>query len=272
MWIVFAILKWIGILLGGIIGVLLFLGAFVLFVPVRYRVEGSNRGKITYCFRFSWLLSLAVIVKKRDSDKIILKILGIPVKCLAGGKQKDKKAESSIDKRETPHCDTEKKQKETFRGEKIIKEDVCRKKDFGKKKRHKSVKQKKNPFSFTGVSGIIGLVKDTENRRVICRMLKEIQRMIRYLSPTRICGTAILGTGDPCTTGLLIGGISLFPFIYQDNVHIAPDFEEKRFEAEGYMRGRLRVIYFLRLILRIYQDRECKRLWKQINQVKKEAV
>lgn len=81
-----------------------------------------------------------------------------------------------------------------------------------------------------------------------------------------------MGTGDPSTTGMLLGGISLFPVAYQDGLRIVPDFEEKHFEADGFIKGRIRMIYFLRLLHRLYQDRELKALWKQINKVKKEAA
>lgn len=256
MWIVLAILKWIGILLGGILGLLLFLGVLILFVPVRYRLQGSKREEVIYSFRFSWCLSIIAIVKKKKSEKIMLTVFGIPIKCLAGGnKRKDKKRVKSsvtVDEAEAEDSDPEKADKKVPK----------------KKKRAK----KKKSFSFSGVSSIIGIVKDTGNRRIILQLFREMKLLIRYLSPTKVRGSVLIGTGDPCSTGLLIGGISLFPVVYQDGVQITPDFEEKHFEAEGFIKGRLRVIYFLRLLLRLYQDRELKRLWKQINKVKKEAA
>lgn len=273
MWIVLAILKWIGILLGGILGLLLFFGALIFFVPVRYRVQGSNRDEVTYSFRFSWLLSIITIAKKTNSEKIMLKVFGIPVKCLAGdNKIKDKKnAEKSKLADNAPAADeTQREVTGESRTERKSKR-VPKKRKFTKKGSKKRTAKKKKSFSFGKVSSIIGLVKDVGNRRVARRLLREVKQLIRYLSPTKVHGTVVLGTGDPCSTGLLFGGISLFPFVYQDGVRITPDFAEKHFEAEGFMKGRIRVIYFLRLLLRLYQDRELKRLWKQISKVKKEA-
>ena len=54
-------------------------------------------------------------------------------------------------------------------------------------------------------------------------------------------------------------------------VYVTPDFEEKRLAADFFVKGRIRVIYFLRLFLRLYQDKELKRMWKQIHRLKKEA-
>lgn len=271
MWIVLAILKWIGIIFGGILGLLLFLSALVIFVPIRYYVRGSNREGATYSFRFSWL-SVAAIKKKPQSDKIMLTIFGIPVRCLAGG-EKGKQAKQDESSKAEPVEDTQKEEP----AENTQKEEPEREKEKLPKQRNKAspkkkaIKKKKN-FSFGRVSSIIGLIKDSKNRRIIRKLLREIKLLLQYLAPTKMNGKVVVGTGDPCTTGLLLGGISLFPVVYQEGVHIVPDFEEKHFEAEGFVKGRIRMIYFLRLLYRLYQDRELKELWKQINKVKKEAA
>ena len=280
MWVVLAILKWIGIILGGILGLLLFLVALVIFVPVRYRVQGSSRGGMSYSFGFSWLCSAVAVCKKTSSDKIMLKIFGIPVKCLAGGDEREQKEKTSKQKGEKKSGSEKQAAKETIKSksekekpqkEESNKEAPRAKRQKGRVKEKKEAKRKKS-FSFGRLSSIIGLVKDNNNRLVIRRLWREIKRLIRYLLPTKVYGTVTFGTGDPCSTGLLLGGISMIPAVYQDGVEIIPDFEEKHFEAEGFAKGRIRVIYFLRLILRLYQDRELKRLWKQINNVKKEAA
>ena len=84
-------------------------------------------------------------------------------------------------------------------------------------------------------------------------------------------GTFAFGTGDPSSTGRVTGLISLVPIAYQEGVYVTPDFEEKRLDADFFVKGRMRVIYFLRLFLRLYQDKELKRMWKQIHRLKKEA-
>ena len=198
MWMILVILKWIGIILGGILGFLLFFGALILLVPVRYRVDGRSYDERSYSFKFSWLLSIVSVQKKMQSEKIVLKLFGIPIKCLAGGKTKPKKRTKEKKHREN------KPQKE--------KKATCTKEDEKKKRK------KKKGFSFGRVSSIIGLVKDTGNRCVVGRFFHEFRLLVRYLAPKKIKGTMIVGTGDPCTTGLLFGGISLFPIVYEDDV------------------------------------------------------
>ena len=264
MWIVLTILKWIGFIFGGILALLLFFSALVIFVPLRYYVRVNSQDKLTYSYCFRWLAVVAVR-KGAHSDKVLLTLFGIPVKCLAGGKKKTEKK-----KDENPASDDDNHQSEPpDKGKKPSERPL--KKRRQKRAGLKRSKSKKS-FSFAGVSSIIGLIKESRNRRVIKKLLREILLLIRYLSPTRVRGRIIVGTGDPCTTGMLLGGISLFPAAYQDGVRIVPDFEEKHFEADGFIKGKIRMIYFLRLLHRLYQDRELKALWKQINKVKKEAA
>lgn len=273
MWIVVAILKWIGILFGAILGLCLFLAALVIFVPVRYRIWVSRQDKTVYCFKFSWLFSLLSVKKGKCSSRVILSVFGIPIRCLAGENEKKDKKKSAVERKtDEPKKDPETAQSKTRQNLSRSEKPEKRRGEKGKhrkRRKDKRIKKKKN-FSFRKVSSIIGFMK--QNWKTIRRLLGEVQSLIRYLSPTKVRGEMILGTGDPASTGLVFGGLSLFPVFCQDGVKITPDFEQKRFEAKGYMKGRLRMVYFLRLMFRLYKDRELKRLWKQFNQVKKEAA
>lgn len=110
-----------------------------------------------------------------------------------------------------------------------------------------------------------------QNKKLLKRLYREIKELLKYLAPKKVRGTFAFGTGDPSSTGLVTGLISLFPIAYQEGVYVTPDFEEKRLAADFFVKGRIRVIYFLRLFLRLYQDKELKRMWKQIHRLKKEA-
>lgn len=271
MWIILAILKWIGILIGAILGLCLLLSALLIFVPIRYRIQGSKKEEVVYSFKFSWLLSFISIKRKEKSDVIRLFVCGIPIRRLTGTKKKRKspKSPDSNEPQKEPEAQMAEEKPEKENEVKTPEEKTRRKKRKFFSRKGEKGKKKKN-FSFQKVSSIIGCVK--QDKKAVKRLIHEIRDLICYLSPTKIRGEMVLGTGDPASTGLLFGGISLFPVVYQDGVCITPDFEEKRFEAKGYIKGRIRVIYLLRLMLRLYKDKELKHLWKQINKVKKEAA
>ena len=76
------ILKWIGIIIAVLLGLLLLLCVSIVFVPIRYRIEGCYGEKKEYAFCVHWLLYLISVRKRRNSDKMWLCICGIPVKKL----------------------------------------------------------------------------------------------------------------------------------------------------------------------------------------------
>lgn len=278
MWICVAILKWIGILLGAVLGLCLFLAALVIFVPVRYYIRGSSQKEFVYSFKFSWLFSILSVKKREHSNVVKLYFLGIPIRRITGGEERKKKTSGRkpVNRKlaDQSRAEGEPERKKEEPPKKTVSSQGCspasRTGSKRTKKNHIWNRKRRKSFSFTRVSSIIGFVK--QNGKTIRRLLGEIRELVRYLSPTKMRGEIVLGTGDPASTGLVFGGLSLFPVFYQDGVHITPDFEEKRFEAQGYIKGRLRLLYFLRLLFRFYKDSELKHLWKQYNKVKKEAA
>lgn len=77
--IVLAILKWIGIILLAILGLVLLIVLAVLFVPVRYRINGDYEEKPDATAAVSWLFHLLhVKVRYRDALFWQVRILGIP--------------------------------------------------------------------------------------------------------------------------------------------------------------------------------------------------
>lgn len=92
------ILKIIGITLLVIIGLILFLLLLVLFVPVRYRFEGSYNEKFLCKGRITWLLHL-ISVKIDVEEKVVtsIRILGIPLSVFMKKKSVDKKQEAVVE-------------------------------------------------------------------------------------------------------------------------------------------------------------------------------
>ncbi len=271
MWIFLLILKWIFIILGILLGLVLLFTALILCVPVRYRAAVDNREKIQYSFKVSWLLSVVAVKKKKDSGQIVFSVFGIPIKRMGNEKTAKKSvAKSEKEKEPEPLQDDKKETGEPVLSaqEEKTEQKKVKKRPFSRTKKAKKKKSKKN-FSFQRVSSIMKCVK--QNKKLLKRLYREIKELLKYLAPKKVRGTFLFGTGDPSSTGLVTGLISLFPIAYQEGVLVTPDFEEKRLDADFFVKGRMRVIYFLRLFLRLYQDKELKRMWKQIHRLKKEA-
>ena len=77
-----------------------------------------------------------------------------------------------------------------------------------------------------------------QNKKLLKRLYREIKELLKYLAPKKVRGTFAFGTGDPSSTGLVTGLISLFPIAYQEGVYVTPDFEEKRLAADFFVKSR----------------------------------
>lgn len=99
----------------------------------------------------------------------------------------------------------------------------------------------------------------------------EIGWVLKRLKPDKFEADLIIGMEDPATTGeiLAICGM-IYPLIGR-HVHIAGDFECEKTRVEGslYIRGRIRAFTFLRIAIRLYFNKDIKKLIKLL---KKEAV
>lgn len=277
--IILVILKWVGIVAGGIVGLVILLAVLVVCVPVCYQLSGDNRDVVRYQYRVSWLCHIVSVAKKMDSDKVWLRLFGIPVKCLAGGNKRQKKkstAKQSTDGRAVPPPEAEEKSSLPSGGQSSGEKVTGRHNEKREKKRDRrkgrGKRKVKKSFSFAKLSSIIKFMRTAENQRAFRTVWRELGGLIRYLAPRKVQGKLVIGTGDPSYTGLVIGGISLLPFAYREGVIITPDFDEKILQAEGKIKGRIQVLYVLKLCVRLYRDRELRRLWDNIQKFKKEAA
>ena len=105
-------------------------------------------------------------------------------------------------------------------------------------------------------------------RSTIRKLRHEVWELLKYIWPTSIRGQIIFGTGDPATTGQIIGGISMLPLVYKKGLAIRPDFEEQCLRGEGTAKGRIRLVYLVRVAIRLYFDKEVRRTWKRFQKVK----
>lgn len=281
---IIAILKCIGIVLLVILGLVLFLCAAVLFIPVRYVVRCTTGASIYVGFSASWFLRVVKLQKNLSEPDVRLYLFGIDVtnikKRFRRGKGKKqqtvrrtKHAEAVVDDMDESEAQKVKAdQKESERIRENIHTDYEEASESGKSADDSAEKEnvagkRKKSFSFDRISSIITFIRGNENRSGIRKVKKEIAALVKYLSPRRVKGNIVFGTGDPCTTGWALGLISMFPAAYTDGLNVSPDFEEKKLDVNAYVRGRIRVLYLLRLFLRGYMDKETKTVLRQASEL-----
>ena len=102
---ILAILKWIGIVLLAVIGLLLFVCAMVFFVPVRYVVECKTEDSFRIGFFASWLFGIVKFGKKMPESKVRLYLFGIKVKRLKRKHEKPPSKRQSAPAQKQKQCD-----------------------------------------------------------------------------------------------------------------------------------------------------------------------
>ncbi|MCR5796664.1 MAG: DUF2953 domain-containing protein [Eubacterium sp.] len=296
--VILTILKVIGIVLLIILGIVLLALLAVLFVPVRYAAIFETEDKVRVNYRVSWFLRAVQYKKGISSSKPKLYIFGIDVAAVKSwfrrkmGREDEVYEDIHVENSDVGLVDDYHEEAENHE-EKVSNfsvesdydderlsdddeidpelgyEEKIPKEGFMKKAKRagKNAKKAKKNFSFDKISSIIKMLKDSGNQRVFDKVKKEFIGIVKYILPYKISGRFNVGTGDPCTTGWIIGAVGLTPIAYMDGVKIEPDFEEKVFTADGFVKGRMRVIFFLRVIIRCYRDEEMMRTYREFRDV-----
>lgn len=308
MTVILMILRIVGITLLVILGLLLAVVLAVLFVPVRYRADGSFHEELTASARVTWflhLLSARIIFEKELNVKAF--ICGIQIypraarikkqSCPQGHSgskgQEDTRAGMTGKRPENgetvkpaeavkftepvtplePAGDSKEKadsfeeaDRETFGTEGRTKQ-----KEFSAGNmtdRLKRLVQKLQDSLRDIRSTLRGLYErlsyyksiwDREETQRAFRLASaQLSKTMRHVLPRRTDVYAVIGTGDPASTGqiLAVQGM-LYPWL-GDKIHIVPDFEEEHFEGEFHLRGHIRAEVLGFYVLRLMFDRDVR--------------
>ena len=91
------------------------------------------------------------------------------------------------------------------------------------------------------VQDLVDILRSDAGKAFICIVKENVIHLWKQIHPRRMRGKVIFGTGDPCSTGELLGVFALFYAWYGNGVQIVPDFEQKRIEGNVSFRGRIRI-------------------------------
>lgn len=108
----------------------------------------------------------------------------------------------------------------------------------------------------------INALKDERNKKVISLCLSQASSIINNIKPKVFNGNLTIGIDEPYTMGqiLLIYGI-LFPIIH-DKITINPVYDKEVIEGDLYIKGRISVFVLIRAAIKIYFNRDYKRMIK----------
>ena len=295
--IILFILKLSGLLILILLGLVLLAAVLVLFVPVRYRAEGSYFKKVKGNMKISWLLHiLSVTVRYEEDVLIVVRLFGFPITRPKKMDEELKDAEEiMVQAMEVKEPETVKEArqlgrdvKKTVLGEsetrqpvlKDIKETEQIKKESWLQAMFRKIKKKlihileKIKYLYKRICDTLRNMKEKkdeiqaflsnkENQKTAKLLYKQGKRLVRHIFPVKGHGNVTFGFEDPGLTGqALMAASLLYPFFHK-YWNLYPVFDRSVFTAEGTFRGRIRLGTVLIIGLRMLLDKNFRTLLKR---------
>ena len=116
-----------------------------------------------------------------------------------------------------------------------------------------------------------GVLESDSFRRSFDLCKEELVWVLKKVKPNKFEADLIVGLEDPAATGEILAVYGMLYPVIGRQIRIVGDFECEKIHAEGrlYIRGKIRVFTFLRLAVRVYFNKDIRKL---IRLLKKEAV
>lgn len=279
--------------LGILLLILLCLAVLVLFAPVRYRIKAVFDEGRQVCGSFYWLGFVIRLPFRWEEDTIHwkLRILGIPVYgSNRGARQKASEDSSETDKERTSQQETEEKRYKPSGDVQNKKKPVHHPSADGKKRKITEEKKESDTIwerirgfiavmkhlfrmvrhKIRSLQDLIRLLQEEYAKRFICITKDNMLHLWKQLRPRKIRGDIRFGTGDPCSTGQILGLIAVFYGWIGSGVQITPDFDEPCFEGRLVMKGRIRMITIIVTAVKIMFHKDFKQLQREWERWKEE--
>lgn len=267
----------IGIILLSIIAIAILLIILILFVSIRYKVNviyHNNEYSVTA--KFSWLFGVLRdnILFEKDLFENKFTILGIQRKKKSDIKEEKIKKKTKNKVKKISKQNTNKKVVEKHKVDKVDKVDKeeIQTAEFKEQRKDSNINEEKIKrksfftrikeffFNITGkIQKILAFIKDKDNQEVFIFVKLRVFEILTHIKPKKIKGNISLGFEDPAITGQVLGLIGVaFGFIGR-GVRITPDFEHEIMEADILLKGRIRVIFALKIAWKCHRNKKLRK-------------
>lgn len=279
------ILKILGILILVIVGLLVFLCACVLFIPVRYSLTGKKtESETTVKLRFHWFLHILSFYGCYESEEFStrFRIFGIPLKSKKEPKKNDENEETATEQTQnriehdnptdsnTPLNTTS--AKETSDSITNVKKELHQT-DSGwiEKIKHQLHNLKCICLKLwttlkrvcASTHSFLEFIQADATKQTFTFIKTELKYLFKHLKPRNIKGELIIGFEDPSVTGQFLAVSSLFYPFLGEQVKLHPDFENEVLEGAIQIRGHIRAIHALRIVWHIFRNNNIMQIIKK---------
>lgn len=298
--ILWLIIKLILILLGVILAIVLLTVLSLLFCPLGYQGEGKKENDLLCAQgKISWLFGAIAFQAGYDQERGIyhsVKILGIEASSYRRWLKK-------IRRKKKPHFDQAEKileneeQSDSSQENRIeSSKNTQTKRQESSKTEQKNSRKKDRPRILGMIRKIADIpgkiyrifsnlrctmkkfcdkIRQTKNffqnekiKAVIRLLLEQTKHLLVHISPKKIRGQICFGTGDPASTGQILGVLGAAYSLYGDSVVIVPDFENSIFEGCLFIKGRIYGYFLLLTGWRLYRNPDLKAMIQKMRKAK----
>lgn len=289
MHIILSVLGTIAIILLKILFILFLFLCFLLFCPAFYKGRAEFGKTLLAKGRLCWLLGLVWVSFSYQEGEIAcrLRLLGVDVQKVALWHEKRvrrKMLKKAARKKKRQAAGAEHGKEDEAEPHPAVKEDSLetgkpkgsfREEKKGKNRKFSKKRQKKRRRLYRRLKEKADWLKAAKKFwhsestvRMVCILKDNVLHLWRKLKPKVLRGRVIFGTGDPCTTGQILGVAALFYAFYGNGIQIVPDFEEARLEGTLFVKGRISLITIVVILFRIFFCSEWSRFKQEAKQLK----
>lgn len=117
---------------------------------------------------------------------------------------------------------------------------------------------------------ILSFFREEQNKAGFGVLWNIAKLFLKHIKPTKLKLELQLGTGDPCSTGQVLGLLGVLYGCYGEGVQINPDFEHAILQGTIMVKGRIRLGSLLIIGIKLLLNKEIRTLWKTVQQLKEE--
>ncbi len=112
--------------------------------------------------------------------------------------------------------------------------------------------------------------KNETNKTAVKKIFVSLKKILKHIRPSKVRINMEFGTGDPCQTGQVLGGIAILYGCYGEAIRIIPNFETEIYEGTLFLKGRIRLFTLLIISIKLLINKEFRQFVKNLRAVKEE--
>ncbi len=117
---------------------------------------------------------------------------------------------------------------------------------------------------FSNIAYYKEVLTKKENKKFYGRVKTRLAKIIKSICPRKLNANLHIGTGAPDTTGYVCAVYGILLPVCGNNINLEPDFDEKVFEGDFSLKGKITIFTLLRHALAVAFDKQLRIFLKEL--------